>query len=234
MLRSLLLIVAACLVVSCSDENPAAPQTPRIAIPAPGSMFEISQHRMDSQGTMLPRSASSFTMVISATNMSIGGRSGVWTAIRYRDSVSEASDTTYLCLDGRGNLLMSEGDDLSADGPSWYRFPLTAGQQILDTASYDIVSEGTPLRLTLISRTSYTSDEPIDIGGSLVPTLRFDTWYKLSAAALGQHLDSTTIAATRWFAPSLGVFVRSSFAAYEFDGEANAGVYRSVTKYSLR
>lgn len=234
MYKKLHMLALAVLVAACADDDIVIPQQQEVTAPQVGSTFVVARHKMDPSGAKRPDSDAIFNRVVASRGVTFDGRTGVWTVITYRDSIEEATDTTYSYVDGQGHLVISEGDENTHEGPIWFRYPLAIGKVAVDTISYFIVNDKIPQTFRLIGRTEHVADERIDIDGRSIETYKFATTFWMRSTVEGILLDSTSVGTTRWFAPSLGVFVRDSLGAYFFNDDPSPGEFRSVVRYALK
>lgn len=233
-MRNLLLMLSVGLfVVACSNNDPVSPVEPSIKAPVKGSVFEFNGYSTDLGGVKIPDSDATILETVNATGLVFGGKTGVWSFITTNKADGEVIDTTYACFDDKKDVLLSF-PELSMDGaPRWLRLPVTTGVKSVDSAMTSDSYNGIPIQLSLKVTCERVGDEAILVGTKSIATKKISMNLTVSISALGQVIDSFTSVRTVWFAPSLGMAVQTSSAAYEFGGDVENGGFLKMVSYTI-
>lgn len=224
----------AVVITACSSNDPVSPVPTGTKIPAVGSTYEFSTYRTGMDGRKISGSDSAFVQTVLASGIVFGGKTGVW-SVESKDAVSgEPSDTLYLCIDSKQDVLLFF-PDLSVDGaPKWIRLPITTGSAFADSTSATEDFNGIPVEFTLKVKTERGTDESIAVGASSVATKKINMTLSVRVSAMGNELEAFEQKAYLWFAPNLGVFAQSSSDAVDVGGDVQDGEFTKLTKYSLK
>lgn len=224
----------AVVVAACSSNDPVSPAPTGPKVPGVGSTYEFSIYSTDINGKKITGSDSTYVQTVLASGIDFGGKTGVW-SVESKDAVSgEPSDTMYMCIDSKQDVLLYF-PDLSVDGaPKWIRLPITTGSAFADSTSTTEDFNGVPVEFTLKVKTERGMDESIAVGASSVATKKINMTISVRVSAMGNELEAFEQKANLWFASDLGVFAQSSSDAVDVGGDVQDGEFTKLTKYSLK
>lgn len=228
------LLALALFVAACSSNEPTSPTENGITVPGVGSTFEFTGYSTDLSGSKIAGTDTSYIQTVVGSGISFDGRTGVWVVDTKPTASSEATDTTYMCLDSKKDVLVFF-PDLSPDGsPKWLRLPVTTGVASLDSISSTEDVNGVPFEVKFVVKTERIGDASISVGTSNVATKKIQMTVTASIVVMGQQLQGFETKQFLWFAPSLGTFVQLSSEAYDAGGGVQDGEFAKLSKYTLK
>lgn len=230
-MKSVSLFFALALVIaSCSNPSEPTPETPTMKVPGTGSTYVFDTYGTDESGAKISGSDAEFTESVIASNISFGGRTGVWSVIG-----SASTDTTHYCLDANKDVLLNSGDlEGVLGGMKWLRYPVTTGTTQKDTAISTQNINGISIELVAIVTSSRVGEEQITVGSEAVKVVKLTSEFSVTAKAFGQVVNESTLTSTLWYAPSLGLMVRRVIPAQNVGGDLQEGTVEMLKSYSLK
>lgn len=214
------------IIVGCSSDDTVSPISDAGKVPGVGSTFDFDFYFVDSANNPVSDIATKGQYTVTATNATMVNRSGVWSLMgSFTSSSSNASNrdtsVSHFCCDSQNDVLLNA--EFISDKRLWLRLPVSTGIASKDSARFESRSGKTVMSMIT---SKLIGQETVLINGTSVPTVKLEL-KTTETLTSGAHQVSTAMI---WWAPSLGMFVKTVNSS-----DQAAGSYVSeMQRYTLR